>query len=171
MKPDRDLPFLSLECSKGIFGLDPLRDIDPRRVKETHHPRFVHDRMHHELDDALTAVRQPVGQRLAEDLARRSDGYREADLRLHIVRTAPPRRVPERPAEHLVASVPTRVDGQHVDVADDAVGVQDAGEDPGLVEDRLELRDCRCQRHLRLFARRDIANDLRGADDLPRQRP
>ena len=167
LQPDRDLPFLGFQRSKSVFGLDPLRDVDPRRVQETHHARFVHDRMHHEIDDALAAVRHPVGQRLAEDLARRSLLRREADAPLHIVGAAPPRRVPERQVEHLVAAVPTRLDGERVDIADVAFRVQDAGEDPGLVEDRLELRVCRGERLIRFLARGDVANDLRGADDPP----
>ena len=121
--------------------------------------------MHHEIDDALVAVGDPVGQRLAEDLARRSLLRREANSSLHLVGAAPPRRVPERQAEHLVAGVPTRLDRQDVDVTDVALRVQDAGKDPGLVEDRFELRVRGGQRLLGLPAGGDVADDLRRPGD------
>ena len=124
--------------------------------------------MHHELDDALASVRNPVGQGLAEDLTCRSLVRRQANPPPHLVGPAPPRRVPERQAEHLLAGVPTRLDRQHVDVANVALRIQDAGEDPGLVEDRFELCVCGGQRLLGLPARRDVADDLGRAGDPAR---
>ena len=69
LQPDRDLALLGLQRSQSPLGFDPIGDVDPRRVEESHRARFVQDRMHDEIDDALAAVGDPVGQRLAEDLA------------------------------------------------------------------------------------------------------
>ena len=163
LQPDRDLPFLGFERSQSLLGLDPVGDVDPGRVEETHHARFVHDRMHHEIDDALAAVGDPVGQRLAEDLACRSLLRREANSPLT---SSEPRHhgvSQNGQAEHLVAGVSARLDRQRVDVADVALRVQDAGKDPGLVEDRLELRVRGGERLLGLPAGGDVADDLRGA--------
>ena len=129
--------------------------------------RLVPDRVHREVDDALAAVRHPVAAASRGTPRRPQPLDRDADTRLTSSDAAPPGRLPERTAEHLVARVSAPVDGQLVDLADVAFEIQDAGEDPGLVEDRLELGGRRAQRLVRLLARRDVAGDLRGADDPP----
>ena len=94
LQPHRDRALLGFQGPERILGFDPLRDVDPGRVQEAHHPFLVHDRMHHEIDDALAAVGHPVGQRLTEDLAGCSLVHRQADTRPHIVGRAPPRACP-----------------------------------------------------------------------------
>ena len=56
--------------------------------------------------------------------------------------------------------------GEVVDLAEVALEIHDSGEDPRLVEDRLELRGRRQQLVFGLLPGRDVADDLGRPDDL-----
>ena len=154
------------ERAEALLGTFPLGDVDPGRVQEAHLAELVADRVHGEVDDPLGAVGHPVAQRLAEDPACAQPPRRKADTRLHLLGAAPPGRLPERQVEHLVARVAARLDREGVDLAK----VPSRSRIPAKIPDWLKtdsnfaVAATSCL--LGLLAGRDVAGDLRRADDL-----
>ncbi len=145
LQPDRDLALLCFLRPQRGFGTRSLGDVDPGRIQETHRARLVANRVNREVDEPLGTVGEPVAQRLTEDLAASCVHRREPDTFCHLVGAAPPRRSPEGQVEHLLARVTTRIESEVVDLKDIALEIEDPGEDPRLVEDRLEFRRRRPQ--------------------------
>ena len=84
------------ERAEALLRLLPLGDVDPGRVQETHHADSSRIGCIAKSTRRSRAVGEPVAQRLAEDLTRRGLARRLADARLHLLRAAPPGRLPER---------------------------------------------------------------------------
>ena len=68
---------------------------------------------------------------------------REANPRLGLFRTTPPRRVPERPVEDLRPRISAPIDRKVVRFPQVARKVDDTRENTGLIEDSLEFGACR----------------------------
>ena len=108
-------------------------------MQEHDRPRRVTNGMHREIHDALAAVGHPV----AELLPKRDPGCgllcREADPRLHLLRAAPPGRLPEQFIQDLLPGVSAPFHGQLVHFAHIALQVQDARENARLIENGFEF--------------------------------
>lgn len=66
--------------------------------------------MYREVDEALAAVGEPVSKLFPEGASRRCLLRREANSRLGLFRTTPPRRVPERPVQDLRPRIAAPID-------------------------------------------------------------